>query len=214
MVTAVWSMKGGSGVTSVVCLLALAQAERAEPTMIVDLDGDIPAVLGMSDSDEPGLADWYATPSRSPGTLARIRRELQPDLHAIVRGDGDLVGEPDALMQALAHLEHVSIIDCGMLASPIAAGVAGAATQRLIVTRPCYLALRASRETPVSPTGVVMIEERGRSLGRSDIEAVVGAPVIAQVAVDPAIARAIDAGLMSSRLPRTLVRSMGSVIEQ
>lgn len=212
MVTAVWSMKGGSGVTSVACLLAIAQAERAEPTVIVDLDGDIPAVLGMADSDEPGLADWYATPSRSSGTLARIRREVQPDLQAIVRGHGDLVGEPGVLLQALVELAQVAIVDCGVLASPIAAGVAAGATQRLIVTRPCYLALRSMRAMSVAPTGVVLVDERDRALGRTDVEAVVGAPVVAQVAVDPAIARAIDAGMTTARLPRSLVRSMASVI--
>lgn len=212
MVTAVWSMKGGVGVSSVACMLALGQVERAEPTIIVDLDGDIPTVLGMADSDEPGLADWYATPSRSPETLARIKREVMPDLHVIMRGAGELVGQADPLIRALPGLANVTIVDCGMLSTEVATGVAVAADQRLIVARPCYLALRALRSTPVTPTGVILIDEQGRALGRSDVESVVGAPVVACVAVDSAVARSVDAGLMTTRLPRGLVRSMGAVI--
>jgi hypothetical protein len=55
---------------------------------------------------------------------------------------------------------------------------------------------------------VVLVTEPGRALDRGDVERVVGAPVRAEVAVDPAVARAVDAGLLVSRLPRGLERSL------
>lgn len=212
MATALWSMKGGSGVSSVACMLAIAQVERASPTALLDLDGDVPALLGMNETDGPGLADWLATPSRSSSTLARITQDVAPDLQVIVRGKGVLSPDAEVLVEALADFDQLTIVDCGTLSTAVAVGMAAAATQRLVVTRPCYLALRALRATPVRPTGVIMVDERGRALGRSDVEAVVGAPVIASIASDPAIARALDAGLLSTRLPRGLIRALGSVV--
>ena len=64
-VVAVWSVKGGVGVSSVAAMLAIAQAERAEPTVLVDLCGDVPAVLGIEDADvenaAPGVAEWWGS---------------------------------------------------------------------------------------------------------------------------------------------------------
>lgn len=50
--------------------------------------------------------------------------------------------------------------------------------------------------------------EPGRALDRTDVETVVGAPVQAEVPLDPAVARAVDAGLLASRLPRGLERAL------
>jgi hypothetical protein len=37
---------------------------------------------------------------------------------------------------------------------------------------------------------------------------VVGAPVLAEIEADPAVARAVDAGLLRGRLPRSLERGL------
>ena len=58
MTIAVWSVKGGVGVTSVAAMLAIAQIERAEPTVLVDLCGDLLASV---------------TPMRGAGGLERRR---------------------------------------------------------------------------------------------------------------------------------------------
>ena len=68
------------------------------------------------------------------------------------------------------------------------------------------------RDSTRTPTSVVVIKERGRTLGRTDIELAAGAPVVAEVACDEAIARAIDSGLTNVRLPRKLIRSMAQVL--
>jgi hypothetical protein len=86
--------------------------------------------------------------------------------------------------------------------------VAAAASTSLLVLRPCYLSLRRALQAPVRPSGVILVTEPGRSLGRSDVEEVLGVPIRAVVGVDPAVARAVDAGVLPARLPRGLERSL------
>lgn len=55
---------------------------------------------------------------------------------------------------------------------------------------------------------MVLLAEPGRALGPADLEECLGVPVTAEVAVDPAVARAVDAGLLATRLPRRLSRDL------
>ena len=55
MVTLCWAAKGGSGTTVVTAALALGFGRHS---LLVDLDGELPAVLGMPDPDRPGIDDW------------------------------------------------------------------------------------------------------------------------------------------------------------
>ena len=61
---------------------------------------------------------------------------------------------------------------------------------------------------------VVLIEEPGRKLDAVDVEHSLGVPVEAVVLVDPAVARAVDAGLLLARLPTTLRRALGPLSAQ
>jgi hypothetical protein len=83
-----------------------------------------------------------------------------------------------------------------------------AAEHSLLVTRPCFIALRRAQQLVVRPTGIVLVDEPGRALTSSDVEHALGVPVVAEVRLDPAVARAVDAGLMVARLPRSLVASL------
>lgn len=100
------------------------------------------------------------------------------------------------------------IIDAG--ANPRGGTVHGVA---YLVTRPCYLALRRFQRCTIRPDGIVLITEPGRALDASDVAAFLGAPIRAELAQDPAVARAIDAGLLAARLPRTLARAVGRLVE-
>lgn len=71
---------------------------------------------------------------------------------------------------------------------------------RLLVTRNCFLALR--RSFTERPDGVVLVFEPGRSLGAIDVGKAIGAPVKVVIDIDPAVARAVDGGLFTSRPPR------------
>ena len=54
-----WSAKGGSGTSVIAAALALRSADFGRETLLVDLDGDQPDVLGVT-SEGPGATDWLA----------------------------------------------------------------------------------------------------------------------------------------------------------
>jgi hypothetical protein len=101
------------------------------------------------------------------------------------------------------------IIDAGTGDPP--AELLDHADRVLLVTRPCYLALRRAVGSPTRPTGIVLVGEPGRALTQRDVEHALGVPVDATVSIDPAIARAVDAGLLASRLPRVISRELRRV---
>ena len=126
------------------------------------------------------------------------------------------LGEPDAMPATLdtgflsggCDRYDTVIIDAGT--RPVT-GCDTAATM-LLVTRPCYLALRRAIDTPLRPCGVVLINEPGRALTATDIEAVLGRPIVATIPYDVAISRAVDSGLLTSRVPRMLARALRHLV--
>ncbi len=255
MLIACWSAKGGVGTTVVTAGLALilsnprpdgsaanqSRARReADPVqtvaggksldpgevLIVDLAGDIPAVLGMPEPTGPGVADWLAAgPDVPPEGLARIEVRVTEGLAVIPLGSQPLghVARAEVLAGILGSEGRHVIIDCGRLdpmAEPspssntvdekaeVVRVMVSSATQSLLVTRACYLALRRYLRMPVRPSGVVLLSEPGRSLSSLDVEAVCDVPVVAEVAIEPAVARAVDSGLLAQRVPRGLARAL------
>jgi hypothetical protein len=214
-----WSVKGGSGTTVVAAALAVLLGRRTEPgALLVDLAGDAPAALGLSEPEGPGLAGWFAAGRSVPADgLNRLEVAVGPGLHLVPRGRGDLgpTERAEVLAGVLAAEGRSVVVDAGVpgwgddRADPARATVAAAATTSLLVTRPCYLSLRRVVAAPLRPTGVVLVVEPGRALDRSDVEQVVGVPVVAEVLVESAVARAVDAGLLVARLPRSLERALG-----
>lgn len=224
MLIACWSPKGGTGTTVVACGLALVLARSQPPAggvLLADLSGDVPAVLGVPTPASPGLVDWLAAGPDVPGeALARLEVDAGPGLRLLPWGgeltaraatsvDGAERGE--VLAEALAGGRgrgRVVVADCGSAAAGAALAVAAAAEVSLLVLRPCYLALRRALAAPIRPSAVVLVDEPGRALTRRDIEDVMGVPVRAEIAYDPAIARAVDAGLLAGRVPRALEKAL------
>ncbi len=212
MLITCWSAKGGSGATTIAAALALSDDTGAEVTL-VDLAGDLPAALGMSEPSGPGVSDALAAhPSSAPAALVRAARiELVPGVGLVPHGAGPLRG--GAPMEAFVRGLHadggVVVVDAGVVrpGSPALDAVL-ASPSSLLVTRPCYLSVRRAVGLPVRPDAVVLVDEPGRSLGRRDVEAVLGVPVRAVVPFEPSIARAIDAGLLLARMPRSLSRAL------
>lgn len=205
MLTLCWAAKGGSGTTVVAAAMALL-AER--PTLAVDLAGDLPTVLGLGDAPRPGVGDWLASDADGD-RLRGLAVDVTPSLRAIPAGSTAAPPEPhrwDDLARALTVGPGDAIVDAGRGAPPPA--LARAADRRLLVTRPCYLALRAADEGSCRPTGVVLIDEPGRVFGRDDVERALDAPVVAELLLDPAVARAVDSGLLTARLPRPFRRRL------
>ena len=208
-----WSVKGGSGTTVVASTLALMRAaESQRGALLVDLAGDVPAVLGLAEPSGPGISDWFAhCDLGSRMTLQSIAIQATANLQIIARGSKQLDVDENFidLCAALKTFDLPIIVDAGCgLPSP---DLLAHASSSLLVTRPCYLSLRRAAQLSVSPTGIVLINEAGRALGKHDVEAVIGAPVIAEIIFDAAIARAVDAGLLASRIPTMMSKQLAAV---
>ena len=210
-----WSVKGGSGTTVVASTIALMRAaESQRGALLVDLAGDVPAVLGLAESSGPGINDWFANCDHgSRMTLQSIAIQATAKLQIIARGLKQLDAKENRnfteLCAALKSFDLPIIVDAGCgLPSP---DLLAHASSSLLITRPCYLSLRRAAQLSVSPTGIVLINEAGRALGKHDVEAVIGAPVVAEIDFDSAIARAVDAGLLASRIPTIMSKQLAAV---
>ena len=199
-----WSAKGGSGTTVVAAALALVLSQRGATT-VVDLAGDLPAALGIAEPAGPGVREWMASPTADAAALARLGVPVSETLQLLPRGSTPTTAPRWAdLANALGH--DNTVIDAGTGIPP--ADLVAAADHTLLVTRPCYLALRLAAASGVQPSGIVLVGEPGRALTARDIERSVGAPVVAELHYDPAVARAVDAGLLAARLPATLSHAL------
>jgi len=223
MLVACWSAKGGAGTTVVAAALAALLARSAPGgAVLADLGGDTPALVGLAEPIGLGLADWLAAGSGvGAPALAEVEVPLCDGLTLLPRGCGAL-GPParaEVLAAVLADDPRPIVVDCGVLGAgadkpcPVCDGdlalrVASCASLSLLVLRPCYLAVRRAVAVPVRPSGLVLVREPGRSLTADDIEQVLGAPVRAEIDIEPAVARAVDAGTFLHRLPSSLVRAL------
>jgi hypothetical protein len=213
VLVACWAAKGGSGATVVSVALATVLA-RTSPAgaLLVDLDGDVPAALGVPEPSGPGIAGWLAAGgSVPPDALARLELPVGGGVSLLPAG-GALPAAGDrgeALASRLGDDPRPVVVDCGTAPDGARLAVAAAASRSLLVVRPCYLGLRRALAAPLRPSGVVLVDEPGRALGPDDVGAALGVPVRAVVAYEPRVARAVDAGLLARRLPATLARSLG-----
>lgn len=213
MLTICWAVKGGSGTTVVSCALALMMARRHDSSWLVDLAGDVPSALGIAEPTGPGVHDWIAAASAPPSAFEALGAAAADGLRVVPRGAAPAAADL-ARWEQLGH--HLStrpspvVIDGGT--GPVPAGLVAAAEHCLLVTRPCYLALRRAAALEVAPTGVIVVHEPGRALRAQDVAAAVRAPVVAEINLDPAVARAVDAGLLAARLPRTLAVALGELV--
>ena len=211
MLITCWSVKGGSGATVVAVALAVLASESS-PTWIVDLGGDVPAALGMAEPAGPGIGHWLEAPAAvGPEALSRLSVEAVGGLSVLPAGTRVQGPTPrwSSLVETLCEREGTVVVDAGC--GPPPAPLRERSTHDVLVLRPCYLALRRAAALPRPPTAVVLVTEPGRALRRVDVEHVIGVPVVAEVEWDPAVARAVDAGLLAGRLPRSLRGALGAL---
>lgn len=202
MFTLCWAAKGGSGTTVVTATLALS---CRTPTLLVDLAGDLPLVLGLPTPDGPGVGDWSS--STAPASrLDALRVPLAPHLDLLPRGQRPPAARWRELAEHLAGRHESVFVDAGT-GSP-RPELCAVADRTLLVTRPCYLAVRRAVESRQVVDGIVLVEEPGRALGVDDLEASLGAPVVSRVLLDPAVARAVDSGLLLAKLPGAFRREL------
>lgn len=204
-VTVCWAAKGGSGTSVVTAALALT---APPPVVLVDLAGDLPLVLGLPEPGGPGVHEWLASDAPA-AQLHDLTIGATDEVVLLPAGTARATAGRDRwdeLVSALGSDDHTVLIDAGT--GPPPADLHQLADRTLLVTRACYLALRRAITSPLRPSAVVLVSEHGRALRTVDVETAIGAPVVASVAIDPAVARAVDAGLLTARLPRIMQREL------
>lgn len=229
MVWCFWGSKGGAG-CSVMATAAAMLSTRRGPVLLVDLaGGDQARILGV-EPEGPGLLRWLRHANPPPDSLARLELSVADRLALLpfrgsAHGQSDQADPPpdesdlDERLNLLAHLlaadDRLVVVDLGSAGRhrldtsgwscpPLVPTVLGVAERSTLVTRLCYLALVQAIDQPV-PDDVIVVSEPDRALRVADVEAALRAPVAA-VRWDPAVARAVDSGLLVRRLPRALHR--------
>lgn len=169
----VHSPKGGTGCSTVAAALAIIAGEAGATVHLADLSpaADLAAVLGL--------------PTPEPGRVVTV----SPTLELAQMGPGDIDPGDDWT----AH-----IIDWGT--RPIPADLPG---HRLAVLPNCYLALRAytARRITGQQGHLVAVIDPHRPLNVRDIEHAAGTAALATWQRDPAIARIVDAGMLTFNDP-------------
>jgi hypothetical protein len=220
MLVSFWSPKGGSG-TSVIAAAAALVLARETDARIIDLCGDQPAVLGLAHDPAPGLLDWMRAGAGAPtDALDHLAVDVAPRLDLLPAGDAHgPAAEPEAgaaLAVALDADPRPGVCDLGRLDDPALQAFAEVAGVAVVVVRGCYLGLRRAVRHPAitDVIGAILIDEHGRSLGAPDVEDVLGIPVLATIPARTSIARAVDAGVLPTRLPDSLGRPLHHALLQ
>lgn len=193
----VYGTKGGAGTSTVAASLALINPHH---TLLIDREGELPALLGVPEPIGPGLNEWITSgaPTDHLDDLTFIVNDTTTLLPAGRRTVDENPERWDELTTWANERADTVIVDAGHGTPPIHVTDSGT---NLLVTRACYLALRRAINNTTQIDGIILINEPGRALRGTDIEAALAKPVIAQIDIDPSIARAIDAGLITTRVP-------------
>lgn len=199
MSTIFMSSKGGNCTTVTATAFSLIAASRGLPTILIDLCGDVPSVIGTPEPPSAGINDWLAEDSiLDAEALVKLGTPVSPGLVVVHRGARFVQGQPrwSDLAAAITTLPMNIIVDAGIGYLPDELRNAGA--EVTMVVKQCYLSLR--RATQLSrPTNVVVIREEGRALTVKDVGHVIGSPIVAEIPYEASISRAVDAGLLMSR---------------
>lgn len=204
------SPKGGNCTTVTASAHALLSAQRGTTTLLIDLCGDVPSVVGMIEPDTAGINDWLTESNTSDAeSMVRLGTPYTDGLVVLHRGNRFVDGAPrwSALADAIKEIPHTVYIDAGTGFIPDE--FLDALDTVTMVTRPCYLSLKKATRMR-KPTNVCVIREDGRALTVGDVGNVVGAPIAAVIPYEPAISRAVDAGLLASRAEQLLGRHIAT----
>ena len=222
MLVVCWSPKGGSGTSVIATGLAIVDSRSTTKpsndarTVIIDLAGDVPAILGIEDP-LVGLAEWISDPTAFD--IRTLIVDQGTELGVLPRGRAALPesrsGAWSRVAVELANLSNSGstiIVDAGR--GPIPRELESAADHEYVIVRPCYLALRRARLIDHSSDAVIIVTEPDRALKQSDIARVLGLPVAATLDISADIARRVDAGIITSRPSTELTRALAPVVDR
>lgn len=212
---ALWSPKGGAGVSVLTAACALVLARRRGGARVVDLDGDQAAIFGIGTEPSAGAHDWLAAGADAPSeAIERLALDVAPGVALVPCGSSPPTLAPHAAAEAGAALAVAlrdgppTLVDAGGARTPAARALVEVADASLVVVRGCYLTLRRAVRSPLlgRAAGLVFVDEPGRSLGPREVADVLGRAVVARVPIRDVIGRAVDAGTLPARLPEALAR--------
>lgn len=208
------SVKGGVGtsVTSAALALLLSR-DTSRTTYLVDIGGgDQPDILGLPAISD-GLGTWLSAPDRR---LSDLAVGVTDTLRLVPTGDRPFPAKSSwmaPLALALDDLRSTAnvVVDAGQLDTtdhldPLA-------DRRLMVMRPCYVALRHVVTAVNRWNGLVLVRPPDRVLTTRDVASVCDMPLAAEITMTPDVSRAVDAGVLRSRLPSGLMRSLMPIID-
>lgn len=208
------SVKGGVGtsVTSAALALLLAR-DTSRPTYLVDIGGgDQPDILGLPAVTD-GLSSWLAAPDRR---LSDLAVGVTDTLRLVATGDRPLPTESSWMTSLALALDDIRtsahvVVDAGQLDTtdhldPLA-------DRRLMIMRPCYVALRHVVTAVNRWDGLILVRPPDRVLTTRDVVSVCDMPLAAEITMTPDVSRAVDAGVLRSRLPTTFVRSLMPIVD-
>lgn len=168
------SAKGGQGVTTTAVLLAKGFMNQGQKVLLVDRKGgDLPAILG------------YATP--------------EPDeLNFVTEG----------LWLTVSDLDKIEIDGFGfdvVISDGFDPSQTFPDTENFLVTQPCYMALRRFSQSNLDGIikGVIVVRPANRVLTDRDVANIANVAdlsLVITIPMTPEVARASDAGVLSSRL--------------
>jgi hypothetical protein len=202
MIVVCRSPKGGSGTTITSAALAMMlAAQHRGGGYIVDLAGELAPALGIPDPPDTQPVDVNA----SLKLLSFAPRELRTPVEHNWK---------EVANQLLSYDAPV-VIDVGT--GELNESFERIANRTFLVLRPCYLALsKASNKMShgyLRNDGIIVLEESGRALTPTDISTVLKTPIVSTIKVDPSVSRAVDAGLLSSRIPAALNEGLRALVE-
>ena len=214
-----WSIKGGVGTSVSAAAVAIRLADEERDVVLVDLEGDQPALLGMmsSEADIHGLGDWLRGETESDDIVA-LCEQVKPgmvqdgsvwsDCRKLLRRGADIADntDPQKIVDALSCLaqSHDVIVDGGLDRLCVRSLITGPHHTAVCVLQPCYLALSRA-PTVIGPYDeILLVVPPGRALRKSDIMAALGANNVERIPWDPRVGRAVDAGTIVSMLPPPL----------
>lgn len=222
MLWSVYSVKGGVGTSVVAAALALELVESSRRVVLVDLCGDQSNVLGVDVAERAGVVDWLAADGELvDGALAHLLLDVAPGLQLLPCGSTslrDVRGADPLRCTQLADsfpTDATVVVDMGVAPlDPLCPHglIAMTADYSTAVLRACYLTLRRANPLRFDTNSIIEISEPGRALSTLDLELVTHQPVTTRLNIDPGIARAVDAGLLARRRPRSLRRAMRDLI--
>ena len=178
-------------------LLIGARPRPPRPTVLVDLGGDAPAALGLPEPSGPGVVDWLASPTADAAALCDSRSTATDGVRSCSHGApvGVVARRPSGAAgpswPVAPPRRRPVVVDAGVGPAPerpprrprSRCSSSAPATSRCA---------RAVRSTAAPPASCSSANRGGRSAPAT--WSVLGAPVVAEVPYDPAVARTSTPG--------------------